>query len=313
VMLAVAASLAGTQLKTFGAAMTAGNLLLLTWGILRHGGRTKRALLSTGTATGLAIGLPWLLRGMFISGCLIYPVSPLCFPTLSWAVPAADLNDLLGAIRSLNGAIGAASFDILDDVKRNRTVQLTVLVVCLGTVLAAVRARRLSPESLRWGGVALLFQAIALAYWFSFAPSPPFIVQTLVCVMAIVIGTAASGIRLSATWRAGTPFVLLAFFLFSGIRTGIRTYPEAINWERWPIIPETELTEHRLPSGMTLYRNRFQQCFATEKIPCGFPRNNAIDGTHSSLGRYHFRSTGGLTARGGDTARPPTAEKSDKF
>jgi hypothetical protein len=56
-------------------------------------------IISLGTA--LLLLIPWMIRGILLSGCVAFPLSSGCFPSLAWATPiscsSSACNDLISA------------------------------------------------------------------------------------------------------------------------------------------------------------------------------------------------------------------------
>src|SRR5512144_681838 len=46
-------------------------------------------------AAGLAAAavVPWAIRSVLLSGCLVYPVAATCFPSLPWSVPLPRVRE----------------------------------------------------------------------------------------------------------------------------------------------------------------------------------------------------------------------------
>jgi hypothetical protein len=223
VMLAVVVALA-VMLKL--SALPAILLLVVPALAWRRGRATGRAIL-LGLGAALALGLPWLARGVATSGCLAYPQPSSCLP-VPWRIRPEVARSDLDWMRSWARRPDAPPDIVLADWSwlpdwiaslRQEPVYPTVLWLA-GIALLLVVARMLLPRRLvavrdllptaaRLDMVALAAVALAgLAFWFVTAPLVRYGQIWLVLPLLLAIAQAApvgwggvSALRLAA-WMA---------------------------------------------------------------------------------------------------------------
>jgi hypothetical protein len=183
-MLAVAVLLAVTLKLSNLPALLLLALPLLAW---QRGVLGWRVILA-GAGLGLAIGLPWLARGVMTSGCLAYPVEASCLPVpwridpavalddvrwmRSWArLPAIHPDIVLADQRWLGPWLGALPREPV----MQRIPQLLLAVGALGLLRLAwpglpTARQRLTPRQHAELGLVMAIALAGTAFWFLGAP-----------------------------------------------------------------------------------------------------------------------------------------------
>jgi hypothetical protein len=82
-------------------------IMTLSWNLYQHREQwdayrsTLKTLLIISLGTALLLLIPWMIRGILLSGCVAFPLSSGCFPSLAWATPiscsSSACNDLISA------------------------------------------------------------------------------------------------------------------------------------------------------------------------------------------------------------------------
>lgn len=136
--------------------------------------------------SGVLIGLPWMMRGLALSGCLAYPISSSCFHPLSWAVPDSLVKSESMWIRSWAREPGVlptvvlASWDWFPSWLKGiqSVVEVRRSIALLGggvaAVILALFARRLTRRQASTWLLPLVAPAAGVFYWFFTAPDPRF-------------------------------------------------------------------------------------------------------------------------------------------
>lgn len=184
-LLLVVAAIAVTLKLSAAPVVLLALLPLLAWRRAKIAGRD----LALGIGAAIAIGLPWLARGIATSGCLAYPQPSSCLP-VPWRINAAVARSDLDWMRSwarrpemppevvladwswLPGWVAALARE------PSRPIFVTLLVVALGLVLARLLLRgRLvtvsdgiprAPAADIW--IMAAIAAAGIAFWFFSAP-----------------------------------------------------------------------------------------------------------------------------------------------
>lgn len=166
-------------------------LVLMIWGVLQKGSLRASPHLTAFARPAIIVGLllfiPWILRGIALSGCLAYPLTTTRIPYLDWAIPVSDIQNEAAWIQSWarhpskNPGVVLASWDWLWDwwlarYKSDRTVVATALMVIVG-VIAGVSTYLTMPFS-RLGLtrflLSVLLPTFSLVFWFFSAPDMRF-------------------------------------------------------------------------------------------------------------------------------------------
>jgi len=126
----------------------------------------------------------WILHGVFLSGCAVYPVSPTCFPELPWAVSLQQAADEAMAIKAWARQPFEADFArVLQDwswflpwlkkASNYRVMAFLLVGIALGAaalVFAGAKSERQSRDLV----VASAGLAVCVAFWFWSAPDVRF-------------------------------------------------------------------------------------------------------------------------------------------
>jgi hypothetical protein len=82
-------------------------VMTLSWNLYQHREQwdayrsTLKTFLIISLGTALILLIPWMIRGILLSGCVAFPLSSGCFPSLAWAIPIScsspPCNDLFSA------------------------------------------------------------------------------------------------------------------------------------------------------------------------------------------------------------------------
>ncbi len=193
--------------------------------------RNLRVLLPRVLAAGVLVLIPWLVRGVFTSGCLLYPVSATCLRIFSWTVTKAQADNEALWIESWARNPWhppqevLANWDWLVPWSQRffSSYDFIFPIVCFasGIVLIVLRARtpRTLPE--RWTIVAILgVMVVGGIYWFVTAPDLRFGV-TWFWVSGILVLTAGiwSLVTLPRLVRV-VEFGLIVVWAFSALAVG---------------------------------------------------------------------------------------------
>lgn len=136
-------------------------------------------------ATAGAVLAVWMLHGMLLSGCAVYPVRQTCFSGLSWAASQQEVDDYRVAIQAWARKPWEYDFarvlqdwswfpQWFDRVRRERFVRLLMAGVVLGALaalFAGARIRKQPRDDLVLIAAGL---AVCLSFWFWSAPDPRF-------------------------------------------------------------------------------------------------------------------------------------------
>lgn len=162
--------------------------LLLTVWKLRAGRQTNNRSWFFGMAVRMGVAtlfmsIPWFLRGIALSGCLIYPLSVTRLPWLDWAIPVQQIDMEASWIRSWARQPGHAPEVVLANwdwlwawwlprYAFDRVIVATLGMLLVGGAASAItwRARPLSLEVLLRHGLLFMAPAIGLVFWFATAP-----------------------------------------------------------------------------------------------------------------------------------------------
>jgi hypothetical protein len=150
----------------------------------------------------------WMLRGVVLSGCAVYPAVQTCIASLPWSEPGSEVKDMALAIQSWARQPGEFDFaKVLSDnswvfpwlraVRQDHSIQWMLFLVPLGLLSALPRRRFEAGE-----GRSLVVIAAGLAggviFWFSTAPDPRF-------GRGFILAAALLGASLTASAIAGYP------------------------------------------------------------------------------------------------------------
>lgn len=281
VALAVAAKL--SALPLVGLAI----LPLLDWRQGRLGGRQVGVL----AAVALAIGVPWLVRGLATSGCLAYPQPSSCI-ALPWTVHADVARVDMAWVQAWARLPGVAPEVVLADrswmrpwvaallADPVRWQLLALLALTLGCAAAALTCPRLPSTwagldaRRRFDSLVILGTALAaLAFWFTSAPLlrygkafiilPPMVAVALLAPAATVarLGRALPG----AVTRGRVVAVLLAAaVIVVAARPGRLTASGAFGFPVLPVVETRPLGDF---GGLAIHQPiNGEQCWDAPRI-----------------------------------------------
>jgi hypothetical protein len=260
---------------------------LLAWclvmrAIWQSGGAPEKRHLHLGAALGLSAALvvPWLARGILLSGYPFFPGTIFGFP-VSWKIPLSAARFYTHSVQSWGRSEDSPSIDIrglhwlgawLHSAVRNRMAfQVPVAIAFAGLAIALIlRFRGKSRSSCPW--LALLIPSIAgILFWFGASPDLRF-AQFAIWTGAATLGTWGI-VALEVPcgrWRA--PAVLAALVLcltWCLISLGWREPIEALRGVGQPApLPKVNLVVRHTVSGVEVYvPAQGNQCWDAP-LPC---------------------------------------------
>jgi len=207
--------------------VTAFLVAFAVWAV-RNGGRIKlesKKTLPWVALCGMMILLPWMLRGVILSGYVAYPSTFGSF-SVDWQVPRSLVIDEANWIRSWARAPGAHWIDVLGNwnwlapwfsklpESVTQSLQLTLFALILALSGRAASSRQNSSLDLPW--LFLMPPLVSLVFWFVSAPDPRFAWASFWILAAGTTALGAAQISCPAM-KATKPlnYVLcLGFFLY---------------------------------------------------------------------------------------------------
>lgn len=220
---------------------------------------------------GILVGLPWVIRGLMASGCLLYPVSATCIWRLPWTVTRAQADTEASWIASWarnphhSPQLVLANWDWLVPWSARSLPSYDFLIpvgcLILGILLLVLMRSRLKAlEAPRYLAAIFLTMFIGLVYWFLSAPELRFGVSWF---WASGILALSMGLSRATAFRQGfvlqLPAVLLvAAALLSVANVGI-SYIQRAGWPYQslylavPFYPEEQYTSRKTTQGVTVY------------------------------------------------------------
>lgn len=142
----------------------------------------------TATLAAVIITVPWLIRGVAVSGCIVYPIESTCIRSLPWVAPkevvADDVEAIQGSaqhsgvapsqVEANFGWVGAWWFEN-EFLTLEMEAPLMVLVMGICVVVLASRARQAGTRP-DMTAIMLIFlvSAAGTGYWFLTAPDTRF-------------------------------------------------------------------------------------------------------------------------------------------
>ena len=217
----------------------------------------------------------WMLRGVLLSGCAIYPVPQTCLSELSWAVLPQQVDDEKLAIRSWARHPGERNFAAvmrdsswfplwLDAAREHWLMRLLFVGCVLGALAVFAAGARLSRQPRDDLALIAVGLAACLGFWFWAAPNVRF-------ATGFVLAAAVFGLSLAcATWLHRPwlyrhfPRALMLLMVLSGLRSGIslrdKNFSDAIPVAAVYQIPTSEGRGLWVPHGG-------DQCWAHD-LPC---------------------------------------------
>lgn len=268
----------------------------------RRGGLSRRRMAGLALVGG-AVLLPWVARGLLLSGCVAYPVASSCVTRLPWAVSSEQARAVAGHIaswarRPIALAPGQADAGWFADWwSRFSSSGLAVVVaVLLGLAAllwtAGLVARRLGARREEWSGnslpvwPALGINLIGVAFWFVSAPDPRFGLGYILGACALV-ATLAAGTLPGASVLArglGRCLTVVLVALAARVAVDVAASPARELSAPWPVFPPVGVRTGVIASGQAVtVPATLDQCWDLP-LPC--THENEFDGRLSmSRGR----------------------------
>ena len=275
-MLVISAALAATV------KISAAPLLVLTAGVgWLH---RKEGLACTKRVSAVAAALlgVWMLRGLLLSGCAVYPLPQTCLSSLPWAVSKEQVNAEKLAIESwARRPEEPVSAIVFSDwswfpqwfrrARKEPLMQLLLAGFVLGAlslVFARAEVRRQLRDDQALIAVGLL---VSLALWFWSAPDVRF-------GSGFILAAALFGLSVAATaWLHRpkvyfyAPQVVLALMMFAGLLGVFFIRSQSYLY----VVPEIPAYQVRTPNGLAIWVPRTgEQCWAHE-LPCAPSQSQA--------------------------------------
>lgn len=270
--LAIAIALLATLIKSSSFIFLLG--ALCTWVWLKGSPRSKKFSFSTQDWRTLGLlllmGVPWVIRLYWMTGCWAYPLSFSCFPSQTWSISPLTVRALTRHLK----AYAIDPFRPIDDVLSNwswigphlgRMIDAPlsqVFMVVIFLALIGLSSRKLlykapkHPRRLFWLGFLLCMGGVV--FCFAFAPDIRYMAGYWLCLSSIM---AAQGFYFSPLkeklWeRRHWIFLLIAVFL------GGRVFKQVIFgpyvWTHWPSLPLVGLEEKTTQSGESIFIPNFR-------------------------------------------------------
>lgn len=224
--------------------------------------------------------VPWTIRTVVLSGCLVMPAAFTRLPGLPWAMPRADVQGLSDWIASWARTPGAAPEQVLgtwawlpgwtDRTWQNPLVRAAAALAAAGTAAWTAKAR----ETVAAAAVPWATAAGGVALWFLLAPDPRFAIGYLLAVGAVPLAFAATRTRLAS--RRGVREAIaavavgLSVHLAScwGLRDVLLRDHTDVPLAAWPPLPLSRTTVRTTASGLVVrVPVEGDQCW-NAPIPC---------------------------------------------
>ncbi len=255
-------------------------VLLVAWAafLLARRRSFDRRLRLAAFAGAAAILVPWTVRGLLTSGCVLFPAVWSCVPTLPWSTPAAMVTRENAMIRGWARWPGLRVEDIppgwgwlgpwAQAAFKLRHVSIPTIGAVLGIIFG--RGRLLRQAAIREPLIVVL---AGLAFWFFTAPSPRFGLAYLLpgAMLPLSVWAADDGPTLRPWIRQAALAATIAaavMFLQWSLRPLLKLRTDTVALARWPEFPTPVVsrrvtwpgTEVNVPVGG-------DQCWAAE-LPC---------------------------------------------
>jgi hypothetical protein len=251
---------AGVCIKLSALVFLGGVWLLALLVVAREADRAGRSLvpdLVPALAIAAVLVLPWLVRGVMLSGYPLYPSSLVSLP-VDWRVPLSSVDSEAAGVRAWARVPGVpreltlAGWYWLESWMRRHLVvrvgvgvPLPLLLGAAGVVIAATGGS-LGRYSRAMAGLALMLPAgVALAFWFWMAPDPRFAMFVFWTIAAAGLAAAAEvwrGSRLRPGWWLA---LLVAGLLALSLRTADLDRPSGFS-----PIPDVPTETYRTAAGL---------------------------------------------------------------
>jgi hypothetical protein len=197
-------------------------------------------------------GIVWLSRGIWLSGCPLFPSTLGRLASLPWAIAPADARFAERAIenwskyhRTLVPAGTSWVAPWLRRVGLTEPIVVPVVILLIGAVRLALR-RPTTPAGRR-AVVAAVALAPAIAFWFAVAPDPRFGIGYLCTVASLLVAAGWDGVPWPVRWRPPIVIGVLAVAALVVIRPDHRLFRAAV--VRWPTMPVASLVVRPAADG----------------------------------------------------------------
>src|SRR5262249_40319517 len=226
-------------------------------------------------AFAVAVLAVWMVHGVLLSGCAVYPVRPTCISDLSWAGSLQQVDDEKMSIQSWARRPWDPDFahvlqdwswfpDWFDTYRHHPLIILLLAGFVLGAAAAAFMATTLQRQPRDYLTLKAAGLAACLGFWFWSAPDVRF--GTGFILAAALFGLSLAG----AAWLHRprlyyyTPQMLILLMALLGLRELVRLRVESFV----PAIPEPAVYQVLMTEGRRLWVPRASdQCWAHE-LPC---------------------------------------------
>lgn len=297
--LTVLVSLFAMTAKTFALVSSAGNCLLVLALIFRNiadATDRRRSIVSALAAGGVMGGL-WSLRGLLLSGCLLFPQGATCIPGLAWTMPKEKITAVVQALKDLNGA-ASGSGSLLNRILAYKAPIggllaqepfLRQMAFALGISVFLLLLRKLIRREgvSRIGLCTVVLNASGLIFLLTFAPKPPFLFHHLVPLLSLFVAAILQGVRIPKLNPRAIAFAALFVAIALNVRTGWLTHSKPLAWGSWPDVPDVSVVEEKTVDGSMIYIAPQRLCW-DHSAPCveGFDPN--LHASHLIGGRTLF-------------------------
>jgi hypothetical protein len=276
----------------------------LSWNFYRHRERWDkhksllRRLLIISSGTTLLVLLPWMLRGILLSGCAAFPLSLGCFPSLTWATQVScsspACNDLISAggaaawIKSwarqpnLSPDVVLSNWNWLipwlDNFLSGEVVRKSATLLFLGTVLLWL-ARGEKKPSVQERMTYMLPASVSflgIMFWFLTAPDLRFAEGYFWSLGLLIFSAGIYGLYTAYQLMRFNRIILIGLAVIAlvyGNGLGKINHQELyVNRQEiflsWPAIPSADLEERFTKDGVrVLSPTSGDQCWNAD-LPC---------------------------------------------
>jgi hypothetical protein len=227
--------------------------------------------------------VPWLARGLTLSGCFVFPVWTTCINRLPWVVPESKTRSVAAIIKSWaqrpasphDGSLAWAREWPGRNLDGYPELRVLLFTAVLGLALWLVRPRRVSKPAM---GV-LVMASMGATFWFFAAPEPRFGLGFLFALGLAPLFSglaAANGLHEKRVVRVTLATVMvvgsigLALALYGHSRAG---NPAArLPWRPplldWPTMPRARVKVMTTESGFRIYAPLLGETCGASSIPC---------------------------------------------
>jgi hypothetical protein len=208
---------------TVGAA-TSAIALGVWWVRLRHAAATPWLGPACAMAAGiLSLLVPWMVRGVIMSGYVAYPF-PLGQLPVDWRIPhtaVVHMNEVIrGIARQPDAYCAAEALDCWDwlvpwakRVQASGCLEGPIALLLLALCFALCIPHRIGWQRLAWG-LGLLPPAAGIGFWFVTAPDPRFIGPLFFLLAAVALALALRGLQRQPRRFQFALFITLIVVLF---------------------------------------------------------------------------------------------------